>query len=507
MDAMTKELHPHLAYDDNETTESYIRRLGKFHTGRNDLSLLTDLGITRHDFSIGADSALLNLSETTGIEPHRLRAGLFRKIARHREFRGESCSIDFIRPEGAMVCPVCMVKDATAGRVWFVKGRISWRLRPIQTCVQHRCRLIKPPLLDEGRDPASVFTMLSRIAKLRVEPQEPTALEMSVASRLSERPSGAGQWLDGQTIEQGVKTCEMIGASLLHGSKFSRKSLSCEDWRQAGAFGYEIARNGADAVMGALSRIAAKSSTTAGQAGPNAVYGRIYEWLAHTSPVPEFGPIRELMRENILQTIVIEPDTVLLGERVEGRHLHSVYSLSIKTGIHIKRLRKIFVSAGLADEDSWELAAHRLVFPVDEAEKLCRDIVDSVSLHRLPETIGCSRAQAESLYREKVLRSVIETDASDGIGKLAFARRDLASFLDLVDQLPIAHSSNSDMVDIVRAAKMTGRSTGDLMTRIFSGSLKACRVGSVPAVNGIRFSVLELDSIRSRKPRRIAHSV
>ena len=62
----------------------------------------------------------------------------------------------------------------------------------------------------------------------------------------------------------------------------------------------------------------------------------------------DHGPIRGLLRENILNTIVIEPDEVLLGERVIGRRLHSVYSLSLKTKLHLKRLRKIVVQAGLA---------------------------------------------------------------------------------------------------------------------------------------------------------------
>ena len=501
---MNKQLHPHLAYDDDETADSYIRRLAQFHTGRDGPSLLADLGITQGDFSTGADGALSKLSETTGISPLRLKAGWIRRVARYRELRGDPCSIDFIRPEGAFVCPECLQEDAMEGRIWLVKGQLSWRLRPVQCCARHHSRLVEPSFLHNDGEPASVFTSLSRIAQLKAEPQVPTALELSVVARLSGRPSDAGEWLDSQTLEQGVKACEMIGATLLHGLTFSHRALSSEDWREAGAYGFGIAREGVKAVMEALSRIADMSTTTAGQAGPKAVYGRLYEWLAYTSPVPEFGPIRGLLRENILNTIVIEPDAVLLGERVESRRLHSVYSLSIKTGLHLQRLRKILVRSGLADEDSWELAAHRLVFPVEEAEQLCRDIIDSVSLHQLPEAIGCSRTQAGSLYREKVISPMIEADASLGIGMLAFSRRDLESFLDQIDRLPFLHTSNPDQVDLTKAAKMTGRSTGYIVSRILSGNLKAYRVGSVAAVNGIRFVASNLDHIRSRKPPVIA---
>lgn len=42
---MNEPLHPHFPYDDTETTESYLRRLSQYHTGRNGRHLLADFGI------------------------------------------------------------------------------------------------------------------------------------------------------------------------------------------------------------------------------------------------------------------------------------------------------------------------------------------------------------------------------------------------------------------------------------------------------------------------------
>lgn len=217
-------------------------------------------------------------------------------------------------------------------------------------------------------------------------------------------------------------------------------------------------------------------------------------------------PIRGLLRENILNAIVIEPDEILLGERVEGRRLHSVYSLSIKMRSHLKRLREIVVRAGLTSGDSWDLAAHRLVFPVEAAEQICRDIVDSTSLHQVPDGIGCSRTQAESLYREGVLLSVIAPDASHGIGRLAFARRDLVAFLHQIETLPVALPGQTELLDCVSTTKRTGRSTGEIVARMFSGELAAVREGRVVSVNNIRFAVSDLDPVRTRKSRTVVHS-
>lgn len=500
---MNGPLHPYFPYDDTETTESYLRRLSLYHTGRGGPDLLADFGIKLRDFSSGATDAVATLANITGVEAHRLRAGMFLHRPRYREFRDEVVSIDFVRAEGAVVCPECLREDAADWHRWSPRGRISWRLRALQTCPHHNCRLVRNDGIATERDPSDVFVMLEKICELAVEPQVPTALERSISNRLNGTDTSAGEWLDTQTIEQGVRACEMVGATLTHGLAFTVKALTAEDWRQAGDAGFEIARGGAEAMTAALSQIAAMSTTTAGQAGPKAVYGRLYEWLAYNSPVPDPGPIRGLLRENILNTMVIEPDEVLLGERVQERRLHSVYSLSIATRLHPKRLRKILVHAGVADEETWDIAANRLVFPVAEAERLCADIMDSVSLQQLPDTIGCSRTQAQSLYQEGVVRPVVEPNALRGISKLAFARRNLDAFLSIIEKLPVALPGQPDLVDFTSASKRTGRSTGDIMARIISGDLVALRDGRQVTVNSIRFSLSDLDPIRTRQPRSV----
>ncbi len=213
------------------------------------------------------------------------------------------------------------------------------------------------------------------------------------------------------------------------------------------------------------------------------------------------GPILGLLRDHILDTIVVEPGGNLLGEPVVGRRLHSVHSLSVNTGLHCKRLRKILVQAGLASDDSWDLAAHRLVFDAELAEQLCRDIIDSVSLHLLPDEIGCSRTQAESLYREGVICPVIRTDASNGIGKLAFSKPDLKNFGDNIRQLPEWTGDCTSLVNLVTATKRTGRSTADIMRRVFEGKLDAYRKGEDASVNCIRFCARDLDPIRTRQSK------
>ena len=52
------------------------------------------------------------------------------------------------------------------------------------------------------------------------------------------------------------------------------------------------------------------------------------------------GPIRDLLREHILQTAAVDLGDMVLGQEVTERRIHSAYSLFIATTLHPKRHRK-----------------------------------------------------------------------------------------------------------------------------------------------------------------------
>jgi hypothetical protein len=52
------------------------------------------------------------------------------------------------------------------------------------------------------------------------------------------------------------------------------------------------------------------------------------------------GPIRDLLREHILQTTAVDLGDMVLGQEVTERRIHSAYSLFIATTLHLKRHRK-----------------------------------------------------------------------------------------------------------------------------------------------------------------------
>jgi hypothetical protein len=65
------------------------------------------------------------------------------------------------------------------------------------------------------------------------------------------------------------------------------------------------------------------------------LFGRFFQWLAFGAAHPAYDPIRDLV----------------FGEQVRTRTLHSIRTLSLVTGLHPKRLRKLVQAAGMMGDD------------------------------------------------------------------------------------------------------------------------------------------------------------
>jgi hypothetical protein len=491
-------LLPHFPFDVCETSTSFLRRLSLFHTGQGAERLLTDLSIDGNAFIAGEVEALSILATASEIDIATLQWGTIARFARHRKCRGERWSRAFVLPEGARFCPQCLLDDGADTVEWAGLGRLVWRLRPVLTCQIHCRRLVTLPEKTARSELNHRYYFGEELEELADQQPEqtPTVLENLIHDRISGRETEEGSWLRLQTIEQVTEACEMIGASVEQGPIFDVARMSPDAWRAAGAVGMTIATQGEDAIREALNGIAARSLKTSAKAGPRAIYGRLYEWLAYTTPVIDHGPVRSLLREQILDTVAIDQGELLLGEVVETRRLHSVQSLSVQTRLHPKRLRKLLVQAGLSTEERWAQGSQRLVFPAQLAERFCQDLLDCVPLHHLPHLLDCTRIQAVSLYRTGVLRPVVDRDMGIGIHRLAFANREVQDFLAFLGSLPVKVGEARGTVSLTIASKITGRCTGDLMGRIRAGYLPAHRSPGTPGLATIRLTAEDLTPLK-----------
>ena len=289
----------------------------------------------------------------------------------------------------------------------------------------------------------------------------------------------------------------MLGSVLEQGIHVNLRDMPDATLRQYADVGFEVARQGEENVVAALDRIRASSTSTAGQGGPKAKYGRLYEWLAYTTPVVEHGSITNLLREHILNHTAVEAGEFLLGEEVKERRCHSVYSLSVALKLHPKRLRKVLENKGAVPPDCSDVALNLLVFPAAATEAFCRDFLNSVSLAELPLIIGGSRTQVTSLYRAGVLQAVIDRNLDDGIGRIDFSQSEVSDFLAKIEALAFL-DNETKAVDLTLATKRSGLSTGQIMGHVLAGEMNAYRTSGNVGLSAIRVSESCLQQIKIR---------
>jgi hypothetical protein len=275
------------------------------------------------------------------------------------------------------------------------------------------------------------------------------------------------------------------------------KGMTAAELRLHAVVGFEVAKLGSESVTAALGRIRQSSNSQVGQAGPKAMYGKLFEWLAYRNPIVDPGPIKELLREHILDHTAIDTGEFLLGREVTKRRCHSVYSLSIVTKIPPKRLRKILENRGLIPKGCAGVALNLLVFPAEETEKFCRELLDTIPLNQLPLEIGGSRTQVTNLHRDGTINAIIERDPEIGIGRIDFARAEIDKFLSEIGKLPLVETS-AETIDLTSVTKRTGMSTGQIIKHVFAGTLAAFRNSDRIGLDSIRVSVSGLCEFKSR---------
>jgi hypothetical protein len=377
---------------------------------------------------------------------------------------------------------------------------MAWLLRPIRTCAKHNLGLVE--LFNTTR-PSELYDFAHAVrtewpridSLLAAAPRrEPSPLETYILDRIQNGRALA--WLDACSLHGAVKSCEIIGAVSLHGPTPNLKSFSEDEWAAAGAAGYAIARQGEEAFRRFFSSLQEACPSQAGQVGPQAIYGRLYQWWNYGGRGAEAGPLRDLLRQHVVETTPIRPGTSVLGEIVESRSVHSVYTLSKATGQHPKRLRKILIEAGLVPEDATDVVDNRIVFNADEAEQLVRRFATTVPLKDVAGHLNCPRIHARLLYEREFIRPVVDASTSTASGKHAFAKEELDNFLERLLQSATPMSDpEAGFADLPRAAKRACCSAMEIVALVLEGRLK--RLGRDLSQNGYLALLVDVEEVRA----------
>lgn len=479
-----------VAQADDETPASFCSR-NALLVGRSARNFCRDAGFTFQNIVDGEPSPIDALAHRCRGDRNLLSSNATVKVGERRYMIGNQVlTRDTLSRIAVRVCPRCVVADIEAGRGPIRTrpyGRLHWQVEPIRTCREHGVSLITAStdkLPGRVHDFAVlVQPCLSDLDRLlaATEKRQWSRLEEHLAERLASQETSAATWLHTLPFYAAAKTCEILGAIAIHGSLFNSRTLSDAEWHEAGATGYEIAADGEPGIRHLLGRLQKDFSSSKRGWGACAVYGRLYEWLAHETVDPAYASLREMVRQHAIETMPVGPGDQLFGQEVTERRMHSVRTASLETGAHPKRLRKLLHAAGHISETALALSNERILFDATSAGEFLGQVSEAMSLRDAGTYLNAPAPHPRLLIEAGFIRPFVKggTHRKGGIHTLkdhAFAKRELDAFLDrLLARANPLQAGELSFRSIPAAAKHASCSAMEIVRLIIDGTLSRVR--------------------------------
>jgi hypothetical protein len=495
-------LDPVVPLAPDECTISFVSRLACANFARSMRQFCYDLKLSYRGVVNGFIDTLSRISDLSGIPVATLMWNAIGSDKDERSIRGEKLVRTSLNHSHVYVCPKCLRADIAASKLradQAIYGRMAWRIAAVRTCPVHKLALVElaqaniTTMYDFSLLVRPKLDDLGRLAELAVK-RPASGLEQYIFSRLDAAPGRPG-WLDALEFHAAIKVCEVFGAVAVFGRKQNLKTLSPDDWYAAGSKGFEIAAAGEIGIGAFLADMhGTYRESRVPNEGAHARFGRLYDWVASVADDPVYAPVHDLVRRCIIETMPLGPGDELFGEPVRTRHLHSIRTASLETGMHSKPLRRILVATGIIPADQDGLHDHRVLFDANAAREVLAKAAGALSLKEAEGYLNAGRVHAKLLLEHGFIRPFL--GAAAGQTKwILFVRADLDQFLaDLLRQATPVDAVPDGMADIAKAAKRSNCGAMEIVDLILHGKL--VRVARRAAVAGYGAVLVDVDEVR-----------
>lgn len=474
---MRRALRPHLPLHDEESSVSWACRLALFHTGEQLPKFLNDLRIPLPALLGGKLVALERLATATGNDVQELIERQPRQLAnRLYQLRGEVFSSSFMVGSKIAYCAQCVSENDSTPNGLRV-GRWSWLLRPFRTCERHGIALTFLPKVKWSDSIRDLNALAPRKDDLEVTIQSavrrtPSRLQVYVLDRLQNERHDA-VWLNSQSLEQGAKACEMLGVLAGWGAKPDLKQFSDDDWDLAGRLGFEVASQGPDEIYGFLRKVLLEFPDRRAGNGPQAVFGRLFQWIQFNKTGQDLGPIRELLRTFIIEEMVVVPGMRLFGEVVAVRKRHSSMSLAEQYNLHPKTMHRALIAAGLTSSKNPDRITGLETCEAVAGEALAQSILRGIPVKHLPKAMNATRGQVKMMMDEGFLSPIVPSGRVCS-NALQCVDNEVADdfLLSISKQVRWVNTASGGVLTIPKAAEEARRRSADIVRLLQNGKLK-----------------------------------
>lgn len=450
--------------------------------------------------------ALAIVAAKGGVALEALAANAFVKTGERRYLlRGQDMVRGSLRRATVAICPKCLAGDIAAAPNLRAElapyQRALWQIAAVKTCPIHTTPLVvldkdltPSRLHDWSRHVRKVLPNLSRMAA-EAGTRPLTGLEAYIVDRIAD---GATRsiLLDGMPLHVAIAGCELFGAVASLGRMPNLKTLTDDEWRCAGAAGFDILNGGKPAVDAFLHRLQASYPYRGtGKEGPQAVFGRIYQVLEFGREDPAYDPVRDLVGDFIQTRFPVGPGDTVFGKPVEHRALHSIRTLSIETKLHPKRLRKLLGASGVLPEGAADLADGNCLFDAEKGSLTAREAsAATISVRQAGVYLNAPRVQRDMLYRSGLI--VPRLRAGDHGAADQFASEDLDAFLRrLLDGAKPTKASGRGRANIPDAARFACCTSETVVRLILDSKLQ--RKWRLTAERGYMSVLVDIEEVRT----------
>jgi hypothetical protein len=471
-------LEPYLPILEGESLVSWTSRLARYQTGFGPAFFLRLMGIGRQDVIGATPLGLDRLSALSGVPRADLEKGAYLPLEKRcYVYGGHRFHAQFVGRNRTTYCPACLLETVPNGPCGSHRvGRVMWFFSPVRTCPVHGHPLVRRPNTTYGEALQDMMTVAPPDAELRriVERSDQRAvspLQTYVEDRL--RGVAGPAWLDGQQIDYAVRATEMLGACQLFGTRADLNELTEDDWDAAGAAGFEATARGPEGIHEVLKEILEtyrKASSVRAQ--PQAVFGRLYMWLQFKRNRKPRGPIEDVVREFILDNMVVEQGTRLFGQSVTAPRFHSVSTLARQCPMDPRTLNRALVRAGHIPGGNEDEIDPHAQFDAEKGRALANRIRYSIAMKWVPRHLNCHRTQAEALLKHGLINRILPGDACASGVLAGIPRPELDDFLARLRTRGIdVEAPGTGMVNMIEAAELCRWPTIDIVKLVLAGGL------------------------------------
>lgn len=504
-------LFPRLPFNADETPLSWAARLAAFHTGGRLMPFLNDLGIALRDLVSGGTEALVRLCDIADQDPEPVLHNTVRSTGvRQFLLRGETLSTEMITGPETRFCPACLAEDETGElrRDALRRGRLIWRLQTVRVCPLHHTPLIPrrlgkwddiahelPVLVPEGRDE---LLALADIAMRR----QPSPLQGYVLARLEGKLGPA--WADGQGLEQATRAAEMLGAVLQFGSGAMAADLSMADWDSAGAAGWQYLQDGEEGVGSALDALhqRARDRGMIGHRSRFATFGMLYRWLSSAKVTKDPGPVRDLLRQHIIDRMDVLPGEVLLGKTVIAPRQASITSIAKYGRVHPLTLRDVLISQQVIPPEARDQPCSATLLDFKTGHAATIEMRRAIAVTLLPNILNASRPMVASLITSGLISALHGDGQKQGkVSRAIDGLRVEALVGEINRAFAKVDAAPEGMVKMAKAAEISRVPLEFILIGVFRRHLKrVVRLRNEPGLGGLLVDPQEVKSFPSRVP-------